>query len=350
MPIRRWIAVGFSYALLVFLAGPIQSATISGLFIFGDSLSDPGNNAISFGSTASPPYHVTLQGEITSNSFIPDYPYATSYQYSNSDVWAYQFATMLGLPSQVAGPALGGGVGGNYAFGGATTGPLNNVGIPSLLTQAAIFESSLGTNPAPAGALYVIAGGGNNARAALTAIAGGADAAATIAATSVQFAADVGAIVDSLQSKGAHDFVVWDVANLGLTPAISVSGPVPSALATLLSQAMNAALAQRLASESDVRTFDLFALLTAVNADPAAYGLTNVTDAVGAVPGADLSKYLCWDGIHPTAAGHAILASSMYTLVTSVPEIDPTGCGSVVAMVVGCVGLLERRRARASVA
>jgi len=46
MPIRRWIAVGFSYALLVFLAGSIHAAPYSGLFIFGDSLSDPGNNAI----------------------------------------------------------------------------------------------------------------------------------------------------------------------------------------------------------------------------------------------------------------------------------------------------------------
>jgi hypothetical protein len=88
---------------------------------------------------------------------------------------------MLGLPAEVAGPVLGGGLGANHAFGGATTGPLNNVGsVPSLLTQTAYFVTSLGSSPAPADALYVVAGGGNNARAALAAIAGGADPTTTI--------------------------------------------------------------------------------------------------------------------------------------------------------------------------
>jgi phospholipase/lecithinase/hemolysin len=116
---------------LLFARG-IHAAPINGLSIFGDSLSDPGNNAILLGSIAAPPYNVTLQSDITSNSFIPTYPYATSLQYSNGDVWAYQFAAMLGLPTEVAGPVLGGGLGANHAFGSATTGPLNNVGsVPS---------------------------------------------------------------------------------------------------------------------------------------------------------------------------------------------------------------------------
>lgn len=348
---RPWITAGFSSVLFIasalqFIAGPLQAAPISGLYVFGDSLSDPGNNAILLGSTASPPYRVTLQSEITSNAFIPTYPYASSYQYSNGDVWAYRFAASLGLPSQVAGPILGGGPAGNYAFGGARTGPLGNAGIPSLLTQAATFVSSLGSAPAPPEALYVIAGGGNDARDALSAIAGGADAATTIADTSARFAADIGDIVDSLQSKGARNVIVWDVPNVGLAPAVLTDGPLVSALATTLSRSMNEALSLRLAGESDVRLFDIFGLFTAVNADPAAYGFTNTTDAAGAIPGADLSTYLGWDGIHPTAAGHALVANSMYAFTTGVPEIDPANCGSVVTLVVGCLGLLERRRAK----
>ena len=66
--------------------------------------------------------------------------------------------------------------------------------------------------------------------------------------------------------------------------------------------------------------FGFFDLITSVNANPAAYGLTNVSDAGGAIPGADLSTYLCWDGIHPTAAGHAILAQSMYSAVVPEPS------------------------------
>lgn len=179
-----------SVCLLVVAAAihvaPVHAAPINGLVIFGDSLSDPGNNALAFGSTASPPFNVTLQSEIISNAFIPTYPYATSFQYSNGSVWAYQFATMLGLQTQVAGPVLGGGLGANYASGGAATGPLNSGGFPpNLLTQTASYISALGSAPAPADSLYVVAGGGNNARDALAEIAGGDDPTATITATAV---------------------------------------------------------------------------------------------------------------------------------------------------------------------
>ena len=331
-------------ALALLCANQLQAAPISELYVFGDSLSDPGNNAILFSSTASPPYNVTLQSDITSNSFLPSFPYATSYQYSNGNVWAYQFATLLGLPSQAAGPVLAGGAGGNYAFGGATTGPIDNVGVPSLLKQSATYISSLGSNTAPADALYVIEGGGNNARATLAAISGGADATTTIAAASAQYAADIGQIVDSLKAKGATSVIVWDVPNLGLAPFVLADGPTTSTLATTVAQSMNAALALRLSSDADVRTFDVFGMLSTIDNDPAAYGLTNTRDAGGSVPGADLSKYLYWDGIHPTAAGHSLLAESMYAFTTSVPEIDPAGYGTAFALAVGCLGMIERRR------
>jgi outer membrane lipase/esterase len=330
--------------LLVFAAtfqiAPVHAAAINGLVIFGDSLSDPGNNAVALGSTASPPVNVTLRSDITSNSFIPTYPYATSLQYSNGNTWAYQLATTLGLSSQVAGPVLGGGLGANYAYGNAATGPLNNVGFPpSLLTQTASYISSLGSAQAPADSLYVVAGGGNNARDALAEIAGGADPTATITATALQFAADIGNIVDSLQGKGAASIVVWDVPNMGLAPAIVASGPTAVTLGTTLAQSMNSALTNRLASETGVQIFSMYSLVTAVNANPAAYGLINASDASGAIPGADPSQYLCWDGIHPTAAGHAILAQSMYSAV--VPE--PSSCLLLVAGLVPAVLAVRRR-------
>lgn len=108
---------------------------------------------------------------------------------------------------------------------------------------------------------------------------------------------------------------------------------------------MNDALSLRLSGEHGVHTFDAFGLLTAVHADPSAYGLTNTTDAGGAVPGADLSTYLCWDGLHPTAAGHALIADSMYSLtIASVPEVDPTGLGTTATLIAATFGLIERRR------
>jgi hypothetical protein len=37
-------------------------------------------------------------------------------------------------------------------------------------------------------------------------------------------------------------------------------------------------------------------------------------------------------------------AQSMYAFTISVPEIDPAGASSAVALVVGCLSLIERRR------
>jgi hypothetical protein len=130
----------------------------------------------------------------------------------------------------------------------------------------------------------------------MTAILGGADPTATIVATAGQFAADIGSIVDTLQAKGAENIIVWTAPNLGLSPAITANGPAAASLATTLTYSMNAALAARLASETDVRTFDFFGLITSVNAYPGAYGLTNVSDAGGAVPGADLFDIDCVGG------------------------------------------------------
>ena len=59
----------------------------------------------------------------------------------------------------------------------------------------------------------------------------------------------------------------------------------------------------------------MFGWLQAVVADPVSFGLTNATDMciTAFVKGAAHCKqpkdYLFWDGIHPTGAGHAILAA-----------------------------------------
>jgi hypothetical protein len=42
--------------------------------------------------------------------------------------------------------------------------------------------------------------------------------------------------------------------------------------------------------------------------------------------------------------------SSELTVPNAVPEIDPAGMGSVLALITGALGLLERRRLKAKVA
>jgi outer membrane lipase/esterase len=302
---KQFFAIS-AVAALVLTSAPASAFT--GLYVFGDSLSDSGNNRAVLGNGGA--------GQVvTNNSYIPSLPYASG-TYSNGPVWVNSFAAGLGL-SSFAAPSLGGG--GDYAYGGARTAIDGSFfGFPpSATTQVNGFLTEQSTIPSTA--LYVVAIGGNDARAAAEAIAGGAPAAATIAAASAAYAAGVGSIVDSLQAKGATHIVVWDTPNLGRAPASIAGGPAAVGLGTAIAQSFNAALAGRMAGEAGVTTFDVYGLIDTIAVNPASYGFSNITDACGAVTGCNASQYLFWDGIHPSAAGHAVIANAMLAVV-AVPE------------------------------
>ncbi|MES2193073.1 MAG: SGNH/GDSL hydrolase family protein [Pseudomonadota bacterium] len=300
---------GFALAALVLTGHPTAAAPYTSMVVFGDSLSDSGNNFTIIGNSGGP---------VTGNTYIPSSPYASGV-YSNGPVWASGVASALGVTNS---PSQSGGT--NYAYGGATTGTpgQGQGGFPfSLVAQANQYLASTG-NVASPNALYVIEGGGNNVRAALAAIGGGADIPVTIATTAAAYAADIGAIVNNLQAAGATHIVVWDTPNVGVAPATLASGgPGAVALATSLAASMNAALAAQLFGEVGVSTFDIFGLGTAISLNPGTYGFTNGTDACGAAPiGTDCSKYVYWDGIHPTAAAHQLIAEAFLTIAAPVPE------------------------------
>ena len=62
----------------------------------------------------------------------------------------------------------------------------------------------------------------------------------------------------------------------------------------------------------DLSFLDTFGLEDAAVANPAAYGFTNVTDPCfnGVTVCANPDQYLFWDDLHPTAAGHQLLADA----------------------------------------
>jgi outer membrane lipase/esterase len=289
------------------VATAASAQSFTGLFVFGDSLSDRGNVALAVGADPAQ--------TITGNSYIPSKPYASN-QFSNGDVWVKTFAEALGL-APFATPSLAGG--GDFAFGGARV-ATDGVGLPpSLSEQETQFLSATGGS-APPGALYIVAGGGNDARDALAAAASSGNPLATIASFAAEYAQATGLLVDRLQTAGARHIVVWDVPNVGLAPAVTTLGGGASGLAMLVSQAMNTALAARLALESGATVFDVYSLQNAIVANPASFRLTNVTDACGAIGSVcNPATSLFWDGIHPTSAGHAILAQGMLAVV-AVPE------------------------------
>src|SRR5699024_4264746 len=93
----------------------------------------------------------------------------------------------------------------------------------------------------------------------------------------------------------------------------------------------NDLLAAELASLSTtlpgkLHSFDLFQMLRAVVAQPERFGLSDATDPCIHVNTtvdpvcANPDSYLFWDGIHPTTAGHAVLASAVYDALIPEPS------------------------------
>jgi phospholipase/lecithinase/hemolysin len=341
-------------AALALSASTASAGAYSGVYVFGDSLADSGNNYLVFQNGPLPPplgavptprpdAVITTPTPLSSNTFIPTLTYAPAAPYpfgtySNGQTWVGAFGAALGLTIL---PSLAGGT--NYADGGATTGGVSAFP-PSLGQQVDQFVALPGS--APSDALYVIAGGGNDVRAVLNAITPSttpAEVQAAILAASLAFAQNVVGMIVKLADEGADDFVVWNVPNAGIAPAIALQGPASQSVGTLTSSTMNAYLAAALAMlppqiASDVRVFDLFGLVTGAVATPAAFGFDNVTLACGANPGActDPSKWLFWDGIHPTSGGHALISEAMLARVP-LPATLPL-------LAIGVAGLWLRRR------
>ncbi len=322
--------LGWLFLLVSLAPSSAAYAGYSNLFIFGDSLSDSGNNAAVLAPNVTP---VPISG----NSFIPTFPYASGH-YTNGLVWAQSFAPALGL---TANASLLGGT--DYAFGGARTGPLTPTPLPggllspfppSLETQVAFFLLQR-ANVAPSNALYVVAGGGNNARDALVAAAGcGGNLVCIggiIQSAALTYAGDIATIDAELELAGARKIVVWDVPDIGDTPAVRAAGASAAALGTLIAASMNAALLGAIATDPDVQLFDLFGLVDAMVASPGAFGLTDVTNACAQFVTCDPSKFLFWDGIHPTSAGQLIISNA---LLAQIPAP-----ATLVLLAVGLVGL-----------
>jgi outer membrane lipase/esterase len=340
-------------ATVALSASTAFAGSYSGVYVFGDSLSDSGNNYLVFQNGPLPPplgavptprpdAFITTPTPLPSSQFIPSLTYAPASPYpfgtySNGPTWVTSFGAALGVTIL---PSLAGGT--NYAYGGATTGGVSAFP-PSLGQQVDQFVALPGS--APSDALYVIAGGGNDARAVLNAIPGmpPSDISAAIMAASLAYADNVVGMILKLGAEGADDIVVWNVPNAGIAPAIALDGPAAQYIGTLTAATMNAYLAAALAAlppqiASDVRLFDLFGLVTGAVANPAAFGLDDVTLACGANPATctDPDRWLFWDGIHPTSGGHDLIAQAMVALVP-VPATLPL-------LAIGIAGLWLRRR------
>lgn len=310
---RYWLFPLLAFALLAGNANADGVRRFHSIVVFGDSLSDSGNLYLLTGGQFVGPPTYGMAGE-SLVSLIPSLAYESK-RLSNGPTWIELLGGAVGLGPYTR-PALPGALIGeddgraaNYAVAGATAADVGVTQFPLDLQVGLFLRDHRGR--ARRDGLHVIAIGGNDIRAAL------ADPAVIDLA--------VEAVVRSigvLHAAGARTFLVWNVPNLGRTPAfqrLNALRPGIADFATALSANYNAKLAERLATVATLNDieligFDAFESLQRVQANPQRYGLADASNACiqpGVAPlfrCAQPDRHLFWDGIHPTRAGHAIIA------------------------------------------
>lgn len=297
-------------AVLALPAADVSATSTLRLIFFGDSLSDAGNHFLAFREVSTRPFEM-----------VPDAPYAVGgLHFTNGQTWAEQLSFRLHTPASGLPSLLASGRFTNYAVGRARARPAAPV-FPyyDFATQVARYRADF-PNGAPSNAVFVVWIGANDVSDALTASATDPTGATSMAILQAALGS-VAAGVQGLWQAGARDFLVVNLPNFALTPAVRAAGPQAQGAATLFSTAYNGGLAQIVGALSALpgvrfRGVDAFALLTAIVDDPAAVGLDNAEAACltfGVVQHPFCRRpndYLFWDGIHPTKAGHALVAAA----------------------------------------
>lgn len=288
------------------------SAKFDKIYVFGDSLSDDGN---AFKTTGLPPS-----------------PYYKG-RFSNGPVWVEDLAVALGLNPD---PTT------NFAFGGANTGSDNTLipgvqGLPGLKQQ---IDSFTATNPsADPNALYIVWGGAND-------YLSGHVTAPTVPVENLS------AEVSSLVAVGAKNIMVVNLPDLGKLPSTRGTSQTSNSLNTLTS-AHNSDLTSTLNSlrqnsGANLITLDVNSLFNRAIADPGEFGFTNVTDSClsdSVACTANPNKFLFWDNIHPTAAGHELVADLAFSTLEPAAVPEPAdGLGILALGALGAVEVYKRKQ------
>jgi len=286
----------FKFILLVCLYLPTQAQSYpySEIYVFGDSLSDTGRLFEAIG--------------------MPPTPYFEGHS-SNGNLWVEHLANALDLSYN---PKT------NFAWAGATTGTGNvwsktapDVELSGLQQQVDSYIAETVVDP---NALYVVWAGSNDFLGDMS----NPQETITTAVTNLVTA------VGKLRQHGVQHLLVINLPDLGKTPRGLASGN--SAAMTELTIAFNQALAENLQPfnviQADMPASLEMAMDSETHLDPNTFSLANFTDAcfdreaqtVCDTP----SHYFYWDDIHPSTAGHQVLALVVYSAVAEQVYMDYT--------------------------
>lgn len=319
------------------VAGEARAASLTGLFsgffAFGDSLTDAGRVFGLTGGTQPPP-SLTIGTETFAGYF--------NGRVSNGPVWAERFTTAFDAAGKPAG---------NFAFALADALPVPGP-VPNLAQQIGLFAFETAGTPLGPNPLAAIWAGAND----LFGVAD--DPASTVLQaqlTGVAAAQAVAGGAAALGGLGFGDVLLFNLPDLGATPAYALFQPDRADVATAGTLAFNAELSAQAAllrsGGLNVIEIDIAGLFAALLADPTAFGLTDATTPciVGAVSAgsflsvcdpATIAGRVFYDPVHPTAAVHALVADAVQSTVAPVPL--PAAL-PMLAAALGALVLVRRR-------
>jgi phospholipase/lecithinase/hemolysin len=316
---------------LVFLltAANVWATAFTGLYAFGDSLSDSGGN----------PSAVLSIYKLLDKNCDPFHPCPPYYEgrYSNGPVAVEQLAGAIlpggGTPANFFDFAVSGsttGIG-NFGDGGTATSP-GGVGLPGMYQQMELYLTLSGGAADP-NALYFVWGGANDF---LT------------LDDPILAAQNIAGYVGALATAGAEHILVPNLPDLGYTPFVQGEGI--EALAQAFSIGFNTELAMQLGGlgvlypATDIVQFDTFSFLNDVILNPADYGLSNSQDAclpsILVAPCADPENHVFWDVFHPTTQAHVLIATAF---AEAVPEPGTFALLAVGLFVLMAAGSRQRK-------
>ena len=313
---KRFILSIVLAGLYLFPGVLAHAQAYTNIVVFGDSLSDTGNDAAvsaaAYGPSLSVPSPATgyTQGSFTDG--MDTVPAARNY----TGVWIAQVARSLAAHPAVINSLAGGT---NYAYGFATSDvgtslftygpgdvlsfPVNNVG-----QQVTDY---LATNPTITNkTLFVVWCGANDLINA------------TSSADIVLAAQRDAGIVQRLIDAGATDIIVPNLPPLGLVPRFNGSAATstePTEAAAGFNQALGEYLAGVIAANPGkslrILQLDVYTIFNTIVGPPIAAGFANVTMSSQGDSTINPDTYLFWDDLHPTTFGHSVLAAAAETLI-----------------------------------
>lgn len=336
---RPWSALALVASLALAL-GPLPSrakvSQLQSLFVFGDSYSDAGNSGLL--TKGMPPY---LLG-------FPPAPYANG-RASNGPVAVEQLWSLYNPAAPPLRPSLAGGT--NYAVNGATTGTDSQFSVdanPATQPIKSAFANTSGYSqlqtfltPAktfqPDKTLFVVWLGSNDGLYWLKTqtapgigstpgtITGGLPSPGkTVNQLLGNALSNIETGIQTLINSGASNILVPNLLDLSRAPLYK-NDPVMAAAIKDLVLNFNSGLANKIAGlkttnpQVDLIAFDTYGLFNRISSQPASYGLSDVSNRcvvdLVQVPACNPDQWFFWDGTHPTAKGHSLIAAEMFQQV-----------------------------------